>query len=675
MKKINLLLCLLIIGFQTVAQVTTPSNTSTGSATDYVGWNSTIGNPLRIKHEANYGIEFYTNTGAGTFGTNKMMLNAAGYLGIGTGATTPSSWLHVITSGSTNQKEPFRTEVPSSTESNWRMLRGTSSMMRLWSPGGGNDLFFQAPMGGLKFGTGNSGTVKAAMEIKGGNGADAGRVGIGDYSVFTPNTMLHIHKNASSDVDLQLSNSSSGFATSDGLLLRMDNTNKCTFYNYEDNDIEFGTANVGAGGSATPRLTIKGGTNLGRVGIGTNSPTARLDVFSSLNAPFIDNIGLRVEEIMNVDSTSQRVLGAEIHGQQGTQTFGVLSIVDNTSVNTGVEMYGVYSRCRNTNTSNVSEAYNYFAENENACKASTKIGFGAFMSGSGSNNTYGAYLSSTSSDGNNFGLYALASGASFNNYGVYTSTPIGTCSTGASCSDAALFVNGDAFQISTGTFYSSDISLKKNILPFQNAKNILANCNVKTYDYDTTGHTTMNLPVGNHIGLIAQEVEIFLPNLVKSANVPAVVDSLGNKIYSEINFKAVNYIEFIPILIGAYKEQQAQIDSLLNILGGGIPRPNNNINPNSQRIELSDNQGIIINQNDPNPWSESTTITYSIPTSVKDARIMFTDNRGTVLRSAKIESRGEGSLDVYASELSIGIYTYTLICDGEVIESKKMMKM
>ena len=61
-------------------------------------------------------------------------------------------------------------------------------------------------------------------------------------------------------------------------------------------------------------------------------------------------------------------------------------------------------------------------------------------------------------------------------------------------------------------------------------------------------------------------------------------------------------------------------------------------------------EGIILDQNDPNPWSESTIINFSIPTSVRDAKIMFTDNKGTVLRSAKIESRGEGSLEVYASE-------------------------
>ena len=82
----------------------------------------------------------------------------------------------------------------------------------------------------------------------------------------------------------------------------------------------------------------------------------------------------------------------------------------------------------------------------------------------------------------------------------------------------------------------------------------------------------------------------------------------------------------------------------------------------------------FLNLNDPNPFSESTSISYFIPETVKDAKIMFSDNKGTVLRTAKIETTGDGVLEVYASELSSGIYTYTLICDGKVIESKKMMK-
>ena len=203
----------------------------------------------------------------------------------------------------------------------------------------------------------------------------------------------------------------------------------------------------------------------------------------------------------------------------------------------------------------------------------------------------------------------------------------------------------------------------------------------KTFDYDAAQFPSMHLQSGNHYGLLAQDVEQLLPNLINNLIEPDVRDTIGRIIHPAVDFKAVNYIELIPIMLKGMQEQnalissqQTTIDSLIqSIQNGGSPRI---INPKDlhQKIELSDKQGIIINQNDPNPWKESTTITYMIPSSVREAKIMFTDNKGTVLRTAKIESRGEGSLEVYASELSSGIYTYTLVCDGKVVESKKMMK-
>jgi hypothetical protein len=193
MKKITLLLSLMIIGFQTVAQVTVEGNTSVNSTTDYVGWDYLITNPLRIKHEANYGIEFYTNTGNGSFGTPKMMLNAAGYLGLGTGTTTPSSWLHIITSGSTLHEEPFRTAVAASTETNWRMYKGSNQMLRFYSPSSGDGIFMQVPRGDLKISSGHNGGLIESFMIKGGNGSDAGNVLVGNYSgSYDPTSKLHV---------------------------------------------------------------------------------------------------------------------------------------------------------------------------------------------------------------------------------------------------------------------------------------------------------------------------------------------------------------------------------------------------------------------------------------------------------------------------------------------------
>jgi hypothetical protein len=82
---------------------------------------------------------------------------------------------------------------------------------------------------------------------------------------------------------------------------------------------------------------------------------------------------------------------------------------------------------------------------------------------------------------------------------------------------------------------------------------------------------------------------------------------------------------------------------------------------------------IILNQNDPNPFAEETRITYYIPESYKDAKLIFFDKANRVIQTVKINERGEGGLIVYASNLSSGVYNYSLIVDGVLIETKKMV--
>ena len=52
---------------------------------------------------------------------------------------------------------------------------------------------------------------------------------------------------------------------------------------------------------------------------------------------------------------------------------------------------------------------------------------------------------------------------------------------------------------------------------------------------------------------------------------------------------------------------------------------------------------------------------------------MFYDNLGRILQSVTINQRGAGQLNVFAGNLSTGIYSYSLIADGKVIDTKKMV--
>ncbi len=187
----------------------------------------------------------------------------------------------------------------------------------------------------------------------------------------------------------------------------------------------------------------------------------------------------------------------------------------------------------------------------------------------------------------------------------------------------------------------------------------------------------MNLPSGNQYGLIAEDVEKVMPELVRDMSVPAKLDKNGKVITAAQSFKGVNYVGMIPVLIAALqqtdsinKSLQQQINALQNCCGYNNKVPTNL--GNSTSTELSD-LGIILDQNAPNPFAEQTVITYTIPESVQDARLIFYTNNGTILKTVQITERGAGSITVYASNLSTGIYTYSLVADGKVADTKKMV--
>lgn len=93
---------------------------------------------------------------------------------------------------------------------------------------------------------------------------------------------------------------------------------------------------------------------------------------------------------------------------------------------------------------------------------------------------------------------------------------------------------------------NSDIRLKSEIEDLQNSLSVIQLLHGKTYTKDGKR---------NRIGLIAQEVEEVLPQLVHTAD-----DEMGTK--------SVNYQNMVAILIEAIKEQQIQIDGLQERLNG-----------------------------------------------------------------------------------------------------------
>ncbi len=253
------------------------------------------------------------------------------------------------------------------------------------------------------------------------------------------------------------------------------------------------------------------------------------------------------------------------------------------------------------------------------------------------------------------------------------------------------FFNGDVFI--SDAYGPSDANLKTNIQDVFNALNIIDQLMPKTFEFDQLAYPSLYLDSGNQFGLIAQDVQNVLPELVNNNVHPPIFDSIGNQIAPPIEFLGLDYEEFIPILIAGMKEQQAMIDSLalelssmqncLNnagICNTNLRTPEQNSQVEQQRlansidVKLRNGEIIVLNQNVPNPFAEKTIITYFIPESIGKAQIHFYNNEGGLINTVEIKERGNGQINVYADDLSSGIYTYSLIADGRFISTKRMVK-
>ncbi|MEI7663695.1 MAG: tail fiber domain-containing protein, partial [Bacteroidota bacterium] len=274
------------------------------------------------------------------------------------------------------------------------------------------------------------------------------------------------------------------------------------------------------------------------------------------------------------------------------------------------------------------------------------------------------------------------------NIGVYGNAPLtptsGTLFGFAGYFDGDVWINGPA--TGTGFAVTSDQMFKTRVDTISNALKIISQLKPKTFFYKTDNRYGMNFSDKRQYGVIAQEVEKVLPELIINTKKPAMVDSSGKVVTEGVAFKAVNYDAFIGILIRSVQqlqEQNEKQDSLIRLLSaalnpGGNKPAGAGSNPeklaNQSGVTLSDEDIIVLNQNVPNPFSEQTSITYYLPEGVGVAKIMFYNSRGQRIKVCEITTRGEGRLKVYASDLSTGMYTYSLVADGKIVDTKKMMK-
>ncbi len=247
-----------------------------------------------------------------------------------------------------------------------------------------------------------------------------------------------------------------------------------------------------------------------------------------------------------------------------------------------------------------------------------------------------------------------------------------------------VYGNGDVY--SAGQYIQSDLSTKNNIQTIESPLKKVLQLRGVTFDYNPlpesvisdeeirieaekanvkeNGKPAISRDLLNQIslekkrkriGVIAQEVEAIVPEAVRTAH-----DGI----------KAVAYSELVGLLIEAIKEQQIQIETLKSSV---FPKELRS-GTESTAISTTSSEassGCKLFQNTPNPFNASTEIRYTLASGIQNAHICIFNMQGTLLKRYPADI--SGSLVIHGTELSPGMYLYSLIADGKEVDTKRMI--
>jgi len=195
---------------------------------------------------------------------------------------------------------------------------------------------------------------------------------------------------------------------------------------------------------------------------------------------------------------------------------------------------------------------------------------------------------------------------------------------------------------------ASDANYKTNVAPMTDALSKVNALTPITYNWDTANCKNMIVDNKNQIGLIAQDVEQIVPEVVYT---------------DENGMKYIDYGRLSVILIGAIKELQTS--------NAKLQTPNSF--PSTDAELASENS--ILWQNFPNPFGDGTIIRYFVTEKSANASMIFYDEFGNKIKNIELPHRGQNAeLNLSTSNLASGIYSYSLVVDGKIVNTKNMIK-
>lgn len=149
------------------------------------------------------------------------------------------------------------------------------------------------------------------------------------------------------------------------------------------------------------------------------------------------------------------------------------------------------------------------------------------------------------------------------------------------------------------------------------------------------------------------------------------------KAVQELTAKNDSLRSTVDSLRNAFKNIQTCLSQLCGSGSGGFgaappPTSGSGSSAAGQTVTLGSAQEPILYQNSPNPFNTGTQINYFLPQGVVGASIVFYDSYGNQVKTVPLTQNGNGTLNVNAGSLSNGLYSYSLVINGSVIDTKRM---
>jgi trimeric autotransporter adhesin len=216
-------------------------------------------------------------------------------------------------------------------------------------------------------------------------------------------------------------------------------------------------------------------------------------------------------------------------------------------------------------------------------------------------------------------------------------------------------------QVGWTTF--SDLNLKTNINKSKLGLNFILQLNPVTYNYKAEGQKDIL-----YTGLIAQEVDAAAK---KTGTTFSGVDKNGEHWgirYAELTVPIIKAVQEQNETITAVQEENQQLKLRLEKLEKSFAslQGSSNANVKTNASELF--------QNNPNPYTNSTTIKYTLAKDVTHAQLIIRNSAGAAIKTIALNSMGTGQIVINAKEMATGIYTCSLYTNGQLADTKMLVQ-